>query len=213
MLEGSAIFGIGPITVDLATQNAGIGRQLMLAVLDRARERGAAGVRLVQAAYHTRSLALYAELGFDVCEPLVMLQGDPIGEPVPGYGVRAGIEADLGACNDLCLRVHGHDRAGEVHEAAGRGTLRIVEQGGRPVGYTTGIAFFGHAVAETNDGLKALIADAGEFGGPGFLLPSRNTELLRWCLAHGLRIGQMMTLMATGLYNEPAGAFLPSIAF
>src|SRR6185312_11868626 len=50
------IAGVGPITVDPASQNQTAGRQLMGAVLDRARERGAAGVRLLQAAFHNRSL-------------------------------------------------------------------------------------------------------------------------------------------------------------
>src|SRR5262245_1414206 len=46
MDERSTIAGIGPITVDPATQNAGVGRQLMLAVLERAAARGFPGVRL-----------------------------------------------------------------------------------------------------------------------------------------------------------------------
>ena len=32
-------------------------------------------------------------------------------------------------------------------------------------------------------------------------------------LANGLRVVQPMTLMSTGLYNEPAGAWLPSVLF
>ncbi len=75
------------------------------------------------------------------------------------------------------------------------------------------VAFFGHAVAETNTDLEALIANAPVFGGPGFLVPTRNAELLRWCLTHGLRITQPMTLMSIGLYNEPQGAYLPSITY
>ena len=47
----------------------------------------------------------------------------------------------------------------------------------------------------------------------GILVPSRNTELLGWCLANGLTIVQQSTLMTTGLYNEPTGAWLPSIAY
>ena len=50
--------------------------------------------------------------------------------------------------------------------------------------------FFGHAVGESNDDLKALIGAANEFPGPGFMLPTRNSELLRWCLDKGLRIIQ-----------------------
>jgi hypothetical protein len=61
--------------------------------------------------------------------------------------------------------------------------------------------------------MQALIASAESFGGSGILVPSRNSGLLRWCLGNGLRIVQPMTLMSTGLYNEPAGAWLPSILF
>ncbi len=89
----------------------------------------------------------------------------------------------------------------------------MVERAGRITAYATTIAFFGHAVAESNDDLKALIAAAQAFAGPGFLVPSRNGELMRWCLGKGLRVVQPMTLMTIGLYNEPAGAWLPSIAY
>jgi hypothetical protein len=49
--------------------------------------------------------------------------------------------------------------------------------------------------------------------GLGILVPSRNSELLRWCMQCGLHIVQQSTLMTIGLYNEPAGAYLPSILF
>jgi hypothetical protein len=75
------------------------------------------------------------------------------------------------------------------------------------------LAFFGHAVGETNLDLQALIAAADGFGGPGILVPTRNAELFRWCLANGLRVAEPMTLMTLGLYNEPAGAYLPSILY
>ena len=168
---------------------------------------------MVQAAYHNRSLSLYTKLGFDVREPLSNLQGPAIGERVPGYAVRPAKEEDLGACDALALRVHGHDRGSEVLEAIGQGNANVVEHGGRVTGYTTGVGFFGHAVGESNEDLKALIGAAPGFPGPGFLLPTRNGEVLRWCLERGLRIVQPMTLMSVGLYNEPAGAFIPSILY
>jgi hypothetical protein len=68
-------------------------------------------------------------------------------------------------------------------------------------------------VGESNEDLKALIAAAPKFAGPGFLLPARNAELYRWCLAHGLRVVQVMTLMTLGLYNEPTGTYLRSILY
>jgi hypothetical protein len=51
------------------------------------------------------------------------------------------------------------------------------------------------------------------FPGGGFLLPSRNSELFRWCLAHRLRLVHQMTLMTIGLYDEPQGAYLPSVLY
>jgi hypothetical protein len=111
------------------------------------------------------------------------------------------------------MKVHGHDRGGELQDAINRGTARVVEHNGRITGYTAAIGFLGHAVGETNEELKALIGEAPEFLGPGFLLPTRNTELFRWCLEHGLRVVQPMTLMSIGLYNEPEGAFLASVLY
>jgi GNAT superfamily N-acetyltransferase len=68
-----------------AVQNAALGRRLMTAVLDRAERQGFAGVRLVQAAFHNRSLSLYAKLGFDVQEPLANLQGPALNLEILGY--------------------------------------------------------------------------------------------------------------------------------
>jgi hypothetical protein len=91
--------------------------------------------------------------------------------------------------------------------------------GGRPkelgeiTAYCTDIAFFAHAVAETNNGLKALIGSASAFPGGGFLVPTRNGDLFRWCLQHELRLVHQLTLMTIGLYNEPAGAYLPSVLY
>ena len=80
-------------------------------------------------------------------------------------------------------------------------------------GYTTILGFFGHATTETNIDMQALIATAESLAGPGILVPSRNSTLLRWCLANGLRVVEPMTLMSTGLYSDPAGAWLPSVVF
>lgn len=211
--ERSIIAGVGPITVDPQLQDRGTGRKLMEAVLDRARDRGAAGIRLVQAAFHNRSLSLYASLGFDIREPLSCMQGRTLQRDVPGCAVRAAQAADLDACNALSRRAHGFDRGRELTEAIQHGTALLVERDGRLTGYASSLAFFGHATAETNVDLQALIASAGSFSGPGILVPSRNNALFRWCLANGLRVVQPMTLMTSGLYNEPSGAWLPSILF
>jgi GNAT superfamily N-acetyltransferase len=213
MDERSAIHGIGPITVAPAGQNGGVGRSLMEAVMQRAEENGAAGMRLVQAAFHNRSLSLYTRLRFDIREPLSCLQGRTVQRAVDGCAVRAAAPDDLEKCNALARGLHGFDRSIEVADAIARGAASVVLRDGRITAYATGLAFFCHAVAETNADLQALIASAESLGGPGILVPSRNTVLLRWCLENGLRVVQPMTLMSKGLYNEPAGAWLPSIFF
>jgi GNAT superfamily N-acetyltransferase len=211
--ERTPIAGVGPITIDPASQNRAAGRQLMQAVMARAGERKSAGIRLVQAAYHNRSLSLYAKIGFVVREPLSCMQGAAIHKALPGYRVRSAQAEDLAACNDLCLRVHGHERGGELNDAIQQGSAVVAESEGRITAYASSVAFFGHAVGETNEDLKALISAASAFQGPGILVPIRNTGLFRWCLENGLRVVQPMTLMTIGLYNEPAGAYLPSILF
>jgi predicted N-acetyltransferase YhbS len=212
LYESSLIGGVGPVTVDPKTQHVGIGRKLMQAVMERANGRNA-GLRLVQAAFHNRSLALYTSLGFDVREPLSCVQGRTRERAVSGCVVRPAQSSDLEACNALSLRVHGYDRDAELAQASGQNTALVVERGGRITGYASALAFFGHATAETNLDMQALIASAESFGGSGILVPSRNSALLRWCLANGLRVVQPMTLMSIGLYNEPSGAWLPSILF
>jgi hypothetical protein len=211
--ERALIAGIGPITVDPEAQNLGVGRKLMQVVMERAQERSPAGVRLVQAAFHNRSLSLYTTLGFDTRDPLSCVQGRTRERNVPGCEVRPAQIDDLEACNTLSRRVHGFDRGIDLADSIEHKTAIVVERAGRVTGYASALAFFGHATAETNLDMQALIASAESFGGPGILVPTRNSVLLRWCLANGLQIVQPLTLMSIGLYNEPSGAWLPSILF
>jgi hypothetical protein len=211
MDERSSVVGIGPITVDPAVQNAGTGKRLMQAVLDRAVERSAPGIRLVQSTFHTRSLSLYAKLGFQVRELLSVMQGAPMKISIEGCSVRPAVHSDAAACDQLCA-AHGHTRSAEVGEAIREGTAVVVERDGHVAGYTTGLNYFGHSVAKSNRELQALIGAAERFDGPGFLVPARNATLFRWCLENGLRVVQPCTLMTIGLYNEPAGAWIPSIS-
>lgn len=207
------VAGVGPITIDPGHQNGSVGRKLMDDVIREGMERNMASVRLCQSAYHNRSFSLYSKLGFTLREPLAVLNGNPLSISFPAYPVRPAIEADLPACNQLCYEVHGHHRNGELSAAIQSGTAQVVEYNGKITGYSTQVGFFGHTVAAGNNELKALIGAAPIFAGPGFLLPSRNAEVFRWCVNQGLRVTQPMTLMSMGLYNEPSGAFLPSVLY
>jgi len=209
--ERAAIAGIGPITVDPEVEARGIGRSLMQAVVGHLADRNVAGIRLVQAAYNNRSLCLYTTMGFQTREPLSVMQGPALEVKFAGYDVRPAAETDIAACNLLCRRVHGFDRAVELRDAIAAQTATVVEHLGQITGYATGAGSSGHAVAGTNQDLKALIGAAPTFPGPGFLVPTRNHEVFAWCLASGLRLVMQMTQMTIGLYNEPCGAWRPSI--
>jgi predicted N-acetyltransferase YhbS len=211
--ERSTIHAIGPVSVDPAAQDRHLGRALMVAMLERAKETGTPGVRLVQISYHNRSLSLYAKLGMDVRGAYAAMYGEPLHLSLPGYTVRVATPADEEACNALCLRVHGHTRAGEVRGPIREGRVKVVERLGRVTAYTTGVSYFGHSVAETNDDLQALIGAADAFGTPGIIVPLDNGDLFRWCLAHGLKVFFVLNMMTLGLYQEPRGAYLPSIGY
>lgn len=211
--ERASIAGLGPITVDPAAQNRTAGRQLMRALIRRAAGQNLAGVRLIQSGYHNRSLSLYTKLGFTVQEPLACLHGVAMKKSLPGYRVRMAQAEDFDACNALCQFVHKHTRSGELLDAIRQGAAVVAESGGQITGYSSGIGFSGHAVGKTNEDLQAMIAEAAAFSGPGFLVPTRNTGLFRWCLENGLRVVQPMMLMTMGLYSRPTGAYLPSCSF
>jgi predicted N-acetyltransferase YhbS len=209
--ERGPVRGVGPITVDPAAQGGGVGRRLMEAVLERGA--GAAGIRLLQDSFNTRSLALYASLGFDVAEPVALIGGRARGASVPGVELRPLREADLAECERLHRRVHGFERTAELRDALAALTPIVAVRDGRIVAYATTLTFFpaAHAVAESERDMLALIAGAG--APASFLLPARQGELLRACLDAGLRVVKPMTYMTLGEYREPAGAWIPSVLY
>lgn len=210
--EGDPIRGVSIVAVDPAAQRHGIGRALMQAALERAR--GARGIRLVQEAFNTGSMGLYASLGFAVKEPLVRLSGRLPGAPVEGVEIRPWTAADLEECERLCRRVHGITRTDDLRDALRLFVPFAAVRQGRITAYTYvvhgGILAWG--VAETEADMRALLLGiAAAVPEPlAFHLPSRQDTLLRWCLDHGLRIEKPLTLMALGEYHEPRGCYFPS---
>ena len=209
--ERGSVRGVGPITVDPGAQERGVGRRLMEAVMERSA--GADGVRLLQDAFNTRSMALYASLGFEITDPVALMAGRPRGAVPAGHAVRPLAADDLPAAAALSLRVHGYERTAELADALARGGATAVERDGRIVGYATSLAHFGsaHAVADTTDAMTALILAAG--GPASLLLPTRQHELFRRALSAGLRVVKPMNYMVTGQHREPAGAWIPSVLY
>jgi hypothetical protein len=155
MDERSAIAGIGPITIDPTVQNRGIGRALM----------GDCMFELQNGAFPAFAsfkpviipAPLYTKLGFVTREPLAVMQerlsifrfldtpfvkqSKPIYRPVTG-------------CASKCMGSIAAQKCSMRSRAA-----TVVEHDGDVTACRV-VGFFGHAVGETNDGLKALIGAA-----------------------------------------------------
>lgn len=211
--EGETVAGIGPVFVSPVTQESGVGRRLMGALMDRADSIGQESVRLTQLAYNRTSLALYAKLGFRVTEPLAIMSNPPQGLRFPGYSVRTALMEDLFAMDHICHNIHMHSRHGEIRYAIGQGAARIVFKGSEMMGYSSDVGFLGHSAAYTNEALYALIASVEEFSRGSISIPMRNAELFQWCLNNGMQVKFPCTLMVRGWYEQPEGPFLPSCLF
>jgi GNAT superfamily N-acetyltransferase len=215
LTEGDPIRGVGPITVDPSVQGSGIGRRLMEAVVERARD--AIGTRLVQDAFNTRSIAIYALVGFDVKEPLLLMRGTPRGGPSSSFVVRPMTGEDVSACAKLCMAVHGIERTHELRDALRLFTPFVVEHEGRITGYLSAATFWlmNHGVAETEQDMRELIAGAASMSSEpvSFLLPTRQASFFRWCLGEGMRVVKPTALMTMGIYQEPRGCYFPSVLY
>jgi GNAT superfamily N-acetyltransferase len=215
--ERGPVRGVGPITVDPDAQAAGVGRLLMEAVIERGAR--ADGIRLLQDSFNTASLALYSSLGFRVEESVALMAGTPSVESSLDVEVRPLVEGDIPGCEELCVSVLGYERTRELRDAlAAPGFSPYVAlHEGRIVAYAATLHEFGaaYAVAESEDDMAALIAGAVTPDGPpaSFLLPLHQHDLLRSCLAAGLRIVKPMNYMAIGPYRRPQGAWIPSVLY
>src|SRR3989442_3853874 len=97
----------------------------MQAALDRVTERGLPGVRLLQAAYHGRSLALYTTLGFQPREAIACMQGRPIGASLASYRVRRARGKNGGAFQPVLTLVPGPHPGRESADSIQQGTASV----------------------------------------------------------------------------------------
>jgi GNAT superfamily N-acetyltransferase len=206
------VAGIGPLTVDPAAEG-GIGRRLLQAALRAAHEIGLTEVRLIQSPMHLRSLALYTKAGFNVCEPLLTVENAVPVNAANGDWVRFATPDDVPRCQQICHKAYGFARTFELNTAISRQIATVVELDSKIVGYACGIGFRGHAVCETTEELKSLIAHSPKLPGVGFFVPTRNGELLRWLFQHSVRALWPATLMSRGGYQQSTSDYLPAMAF
>ena len=163
------------------------------------------------------SISLYASLGFEVKEPLLLMRGKPNGKLPPGITVRPLQKKDLGECAALCKKVHGFERFNELQNVVTALTPVVALREDRITAYALALNLWprNHAVAETEEDMKALLLGAAAMNSEALplFLPMRQASLFRWCLSQGLRAVMPMTLMALGEYGEPNGCHIPSVLY
>jgi predicted N-acetyltransferase YhbS len=114
--------GVGPVTVDPSYQGQGVGRALMQDVLDYAQHNNIKQVRLFHDAFNVASLSLYASMGFDVKDSVVLMQAAPAAEA--DNSVRPIVESDLPAIEELSKRIYKTSHRNEVAAATPYGLQR-----------------------------------------------------------------------------------------
>ncbi len=208
------VAGVGPITVDPPKQGKDIGRALMQVVLDYAVRNNIKRVRLLQDAFNVASLSLYASLGFNVREPIAVMQAAPA--PNPDDSVRPVKKSDLLAIGLLSKSIYKTSRRGEAASSIRHGIPTFVrERNGRVTGYLTP-GMLGHGVAETEDDMIALIGASAHFLVPdssSVFVPLRESSLCRKVLKAGCRAIKIMNLMSLGPYEPPDGVWMPSVLY
>jgi GNAT superfamily N-acetyltransferase len=213
LMTSDEVGGVGPITIEVSLQGRGIGRALMTAVLDHAREANTPMVRLVQDSFNMTSLSLYASLGFDVRSPLILLQPQPAAQP--DTSVRPMTREDLPAVDELSRRIYKVSRRNEVEGSLPMFPSFVRELQGRISGYLV-MGMIGHGVFETEDDAVATVGEATRQSPPDFhrvFCPLLEGSLHRRFLATGARAVKPMNLMSFGPYEPPDGVWMPSVLY
>jgi len=211
MSVGDEVAGVGPISVEPALDGRGIGRCLMRAVLEHAHAIRKTQVRLLQTAYNTTSLSLYASLGFDVCGPIGVMAAKPAANPDPM--VRRAVPADVPLLDELCRHVFKVSRWMEIEAAFAHGLpVYLREQAGRLTAYFIP-GPMGHGASDSANDILAVIGESARQSTAEtvFFCPLELGDFYRRTLQAGHRLRKIMNYMAIGPYVPPAGIWLPSI--
>lgn len=208
MNEKRPIRSIGPVSVHPHYQGHGIGRKLMEHLLNRAQD--APNIRLTQDAFNTTSLSLYTSLGFALVESLVWIEGQFKNTPHHNTQIVSLDTSNYDDCITLCNQVLGFYRGpDDFTEVNG------IFKNNQLTAYATGLSVDGYTIAQTENDLRTLILGiaAQKLGTLSFLLPTRYTALLLWCIHSGLKIKKPLNLMAKGAYQQPNGFYFPNLLY
>ena len=233
--RGDQCCGVGPLSVDPAHQGCGIGRVLMVAVMDHVKDAHDKPLtfRLTQVAVNSTSFCLYASLGFKACGNLLEFHGLPSqpSDHTTGDSQTSSVEVrratvdDVSACNVLFQEAHGGGmgRSNEIHDAVIHGQnvhgwhvyVLTDSKDGSITAYTTGLHVFGHTVARNEvtfklflEMLSVEVAESERGKCRLHIDPVHYPDLIRWMLAARMRVEKQHTMMTTECYVGPVAPFV-----
>ena len=165
-----------------------------------------------------RSLSLYTSLGFDVTASCVVMSGKPRSGPVDGVEVRpldGGRPRRMRGALQAGPRLRAHGLASRRAPRVPRRSSR--ERDGRIVAYAAAPTFWpmSHGVAETDEDMQALLLGAAAQGDEplALLVPLAVGPLPVGPRARVCARVKPMNVMAMGSYQEPRGAWFPSVIY
>ncbi len=208
--------GIGPITVDPASQAKGAGKELMMAVIRTGRR--CPSLRLVQDAFNTTSFPLYSKLGFVACGTVLGLSGQnlrSVSRP-RAHTIREMTLEEVERVAALDAKLSGITRLQDLQFFADQPPQLVSLTAGKLTGYLCLLragtsTFLGPAAATEPAILRSLIARAVEIERGKVLrmrLPARHQELLLDGLKMGFRVDHLQTYMVRGPWKPPKGTDL-----
>eukprot|EP00803_Ostreobium_quekettii_P009377 evm.model.scf_1841EXC.2 EVM.evm.TU.scf_1841EXC.2 scf_1841EXC:12263-15257(+) len=188
------VAGIGVLAAKPNSGCRGVGRALMKKAIELAENDKKETIALLVDSWALGAFALYSSLGFEVAEPMAVVEG-VIGEKAAeealawaegeGLEIRRMGEGDVEGCAELFSRCFGVGRGVGIRDSqeAPTGATALVavrrrggEAGGtgaqeEVVGYTTMLSMGGHYLAENEQVLKALVAHGSQMVAAGGGLP------------------------------------------
>jgi GNAT superfamily N-acetyltransferase len=208
--------GIGPITVDPASQAKGAGKELMMAVIRTGRR--CPSLRLVQDAFNPTSFPLYSKLGFVTHGTVLGLTGQelrPASRP-RAHTIREMTMGEVERVAALDSKLTGITRPQDLLFFADQPPQLVSLAVGKLTGYLCFLrsgpsTFLGPAAATDPIVLRSLIARAVEMEQGKVLrmrLPARHQELLLDVLKMGFRVDHLQTYMVRGPWKPPKGTDL-----
>jgi len=229
----------GPFFVETKSQNQGIARRCIEAILEDCKSAGCKSLLAVNIACNPKSFGLFASLGFECKDGMVELAGfvndtqmiswaqrqlQVERENKGGIKVRSMTKDDLDSTSSLFKWVNLWNRKynlSQMCQASGHFPTFVAMQKGKIVGYSTGFFSGGHTVALNEEAFIGLLISASsshqaaKLAPPTInILPRVYPALLRRVLSAGLRVSRQHWIMGIGGYHTPAvdhGIYCPTI--